>query len=433
MQRRGSISLFLLRFTLIGITCLPLFLWVGSHPVCASAQIVMNTPETSFKRETFRERDGAIRSEYKYVLPLSESPGANQGDQLSGRLSLHLDAWSREHQTGNDLHQSKMQGALNCGYLKYDGARGQLSLNLGRQWVKDGVDNTRLDGLTLSRHWGSGFSTAFFAGLPPTFADPNGGREGFIYGGRVAHNRDGLYQVGLSYQSKENGDVKTAAFLAFNWGDRFALNGLSGRNLAGRPWHEHSYTARLKFNDFQVDPVYQQFQYRNRSDRYRGDASHLRFITNENEIVEIAGSDILWRGSGPVKPGVRGRRYHYDLRKETSNYYAGILAIDTAAGSRFGFEAGRMEGETPENNYKLYKGSFYWKNPIHLNGFLSANTRYTVYDERVTGKDHALELSLGAGRGFWNGKLEGKLTATYCRDPFAGETMGALMSFTVRL
>ncbi|MBR9981958.1 MAG: hypothetical protein KFF50_13100 [Desulfatitalea sp.] len=390
--------------------------------------------ERTFKRESFRERNGAVRSEYHYVLPVHKPHSPKPDDTPVGGWSLHMNAWSLERPLHEITRQGVRQVGLRLGYLQYTRPKSQLSLNLGRQLVRDGITPTRLDAMRFTTNWGTHISTTLFAGLPPSLVEPQGKGGSMVYGGRATFHGSDHYAVAFSYQGEKDGDAKAAAHLNIHANDRFSLSGLSGYGVAGRTWRDHSYLARLGLYGLRFAPTYQNFQYRDFSQRYRGEVNRFRFITNGNEMVEIAGSDIVWQGANsPVRPGVRGRRYTYELRREEAYYIAGLLTIDIAGGSSVGFEAGRMDGESPVHNHHLYRGYANWRNPLDLKGFLRMETHYTVYDEPVSGKDDdGLQFALSAGSGFWRETVEIKLSGTYSRDPFSGEAVAAAIIFNVR-
>jgi hypothetical protein len=383
------------------------------------------------KRETVREHNGSIRREYSYNHRVVQQPAITDSRPGTGRLSLHVNAWSREDNSRR-AQQANLQGALNYGYLQYAAPHNHLHLNIGRQYVSDGVAaNARFDGLNLLKRWGSYFSTTLFGGLPPTIAEPNATQEGFIYGGRLVHHMDDLYQIGLSYQNGASGDIQAATFLRISWSDHIALHGVSDIDPEARQFREHSYAGRLVYMGLRLDPTYQLFRYANRYARDRKENNYFGFLNDGTEIMNIAGSDIHSSHFGRLELGLRGRRYHFEFRDEIAYYYAGLLTYNTQGGSRLVFEAGRMDGETPENSYNIFRGHFHWKNPFNLKGFLGVDGLYTAYDELVQGKDDTLQLSMSVGGRLWHDNLEIRLSGTYRRDFHSEGVTGAMVTFNV--
>ncbi|MCJ8499498.1 hypothetical protein [Desulfatitalea alkaliphila] len=384
-----------------------------------------------YKKHLFRQNNGAVRGEYAYVLPVQAAPAASSNRRGAG-WSLHLNAWSQERTLDAPDRRKQFRGGLRHGYLQYQSARERLRFNLGRQLVKDGITPSRIDGLRIGTQWNDHFSATLFAGLSPFLADDASGGPYLIYGGKATFQAHKNYRFSLSYQREKSGDAKAAAHVDIHDDARFTLKGLSGGSVAGRAWSEHSYAAGLFLDRLRIAPTYQHFQYRNFAQRYRGEVNRFGFVKDDNETIEIAGSDLIWQAKGPLKPGFRGRRYAYELLGEEALYMAGLLTVDLVGGSSIGMEIGQMDGHSAVNNHYLYRGFVHWRNPLRVNGFLRAETHYTVYENGVTGSDEGLQLALSAGSRFRQEAVEIKLSGTYCRDPFTGEALAAAITFNVK-
>lgn len=411
--------------------------WItGAVALLLFAAATINAAEASdadrpyYKKNVFRQPNGTMRGEYAYVLPVQATPAPTANSRGAG-WSLHLNAWTQERTLDTPDRRKHFMGGLHHGYVRYQGARERLRFNLGRQMVKEGITPSRIDGLRIGTQWNDHFSATLFAGMSPFLVDGEDGAPGVIFGGRATFQAHKGYRIGLSYQRDKSGDAKAAAHLDIQPDDRFALKGLSGGSVAGSAWREHSYSARMFLDRLHISPTYQHFQYRNFAQRYRGEVNRFGFVKDDNETIEIAGSDLIWQGTGPLKPGFRGRRYAYELLGEEALYMAGLLMVELVGGSRIGLEIGQMDGESAVNNHHLYRGYVHWRNPLRVNGFLRAETHYTVYENRVAGNDEGLQLALSAGSRFWKEALEIKLSGTYCRDPFTGEALAAAITFNV--
>ena len=93
-----------------------------------------------------------------------------------------------------------------------------------------------------------------------------------------------------------------------------------------------------------------------------------------------------------------------------------------------------MGGETPENIYTLYRGYFYWQNPLQLSAaaFISGDIMCVAYDAPIYGKDNSLYGSLGGGHTFFDDRLKAKLSLTYSQDPYFDSAVGALMTILIQ-
>jgi hypothetical protein len=310
-------------------------------------------------------------------------------------------------------------------------------LTLGRQRVLGGVTDHRVDGLKLSAGLGAWFSATAFGGLPsPSHRNKNNAGD-LIYGARIATHPMSLYEIGLSYQKLINNsqDVgeNAGADLRLKIGSHLTVSGLSNYNVEGRGWREHSYSAVLNVHRFQIKPSYRYFQLDDHFDKHGAESRIFGFLRKNEEVVNIAGTDLLWRGFGPLQFGLRGRSYDYKRHDERAFYYAGLLNYQTPGASRIDLEVGRMEGETPENRYSLLRCNLYWKNPLRLkNSFFSADALYMDYDEPIWNRGDALHAALNGGLLFPRRNFEIKLSGIYSRDPYFHDDIGALVSFILR-
>ena len=107
--------------------------------------------------------------------------------------------------------------------------------------------------------------------------------------------------------------------------------------------------------------------------------------------------------------------------------------MDLAEGSQLGGETGRMDGETDDNIYTLYRVYFYWFDPFKVgrSAFISGDAIFQVYDAPVFGRDSATNYSLSGGMRFFNDVLEVKLTGAYSQDPYFDENLEGVLTFQV--
>lgn len=374
----------------------------------------------------------------KLILPIYEFLGIDYGDVESGGISMHLYGWGRKDMADNDYFEDDPDGELVYGYLQYAKPYSRLRFHLGRQHIFSGVTNDSVDGIQVETGLGPHFSANIYGGLPVAYDGEDGGNGQSVYGGRLAHHLGLNYEIGLSYQSVavdgEADKVKAGADLLVHMGRWLTLNGLSSYNLESQDWREHNYSARLKVDRWALEPSYQYFQYQDYFDTTNSNNAIFTFLKDSEETMAIAGADLLWHSAGAVKMGVRGRSYTYDVRQESAQYLAGLLSINFSDGSQIGAEVGRMDGETPENIYGLYRGYFFWQNPFSLatTGFISGDALYVAYDAPVFGQDSSAHYTVGAGRTFYKNRLETKLSVIYSQDPYFESDVGGVMTFQIK-
>jgi hypothetical protein len=379
----------------------------------------------------------ADSDEDKLVLPVYEYLGLDYGDMEQGGLSFHLYGWGRKDMAGGDFYANDPESELMYGYIRYQKPYSRFDASVGRQQVFAGVANQSVDGLQLSGGIGPYLSASIFGGVPVDYRDQDGGSADATYGTRVAHHLEGRYELGLSYQktnaNDEVSEEKAGADLILNLGSWMTLTGLSGYNLDSGDWREHRYDAQIQVSDLMVEPSFQYFSYQDYFGKGNSQNNIFHFLQNEEENLAIAGTDIVWQGLGPVDVGVRGRRYDYDRRRESASYIAGLLTVDTSSSSQIGVEIGRMDGETADNIYNMYRGYFYWQQPLKMKaqGFISGDALYIAYDAPVYGEDRSIQYSVSAGRHFFNNRMETKLSGIFSQDPYFENDVGGVVTLHV--
>lgn len=378
------------------------------------------------------------QGEQEFILPLYEYLGIDYGDVDAGGISMHLYGWGRRDLTDSDYYEDDPDGELVYGYLQYAKPYSRLRVNLGRQQILSGVTNESVDGLKVETGLGAGFSASIYGGLPVAYdgADQADGKS--LYGGRLAHSLGSGYEIGISYQqlaTDGEADIEKAGTdFQFQVGNWLSLSGLSSYNLESRDWREHNYSARVQADHWALEPSYQYFQYQDYFDSTNPNNSVFTFLKDSEETLSIAGADLTWQGPAVVEIGVRARSYTYDVRQESAQYLAGLCALSFANGSQVGAELGRMDGETPDNIYDLYRGYFFWQNPFRLDssGHISGDALYVAYDTPVFGEDSSMHYTLGAGRSFLDNRVETKLSVIYSQDPYFDSDLAGVMTFQVQ-
>lgn len=231
----------------------------------------------------------------------------------------------------------------------------------------------------------------------------------------------------------ELAEEKAGADLVLNLGSWLTLTGMSRYNLDSENWREHRYNAQVFVSHLMVEPSFQYFSYQDYFGKGNSQNNIFHFLQNDEETLAISGTDIVWQGLGPVDVGIRGRQYDYDLRQESALYAAGLLALNTTNGSQVGVEIGRMDGETADNIYDLYRGYFYWQQPFKMKpkGFISGDALYIAYEAPVFGEDKSVQYSLSAGRHFFNDRLETKLSGIFSQDPYYDSDVGGVVTLHI--
>lgn len=382
----------------------------------------------AFERQT-PERD-TNQGEDALVLPLYQYLQLDFGDAEEAGWTLHMYGWGRTDLADSDFFEDTSDGEILYGYLEYSRPYSALHMKLGRQHIFAGVIDQSIDGLQAAAGLGEIITATLFGGVTSGSDESSADAT---YGCRLAIHPQPRYELGLSYQKTElegDPDNRAGTDLSLNWSDWLTLQGLSSFNLETEDWREHSYSAVLRLKDTVLEPSYHTFNYKDYFGTGEQESNLFHFLANGEEQITIFGADIQWQGSGPVLIGGRYNHYTYDVRQEEAGYYAALLSLDLPGGSQLGIEAGRMDGETTDNIYTLYRTYFYWVNPFKLSrsAFFSGDGIYQAYDAPVFGEDGALNLSLSAGFELTNHNLKLKLTGFYSQDPYFEENVEGLVT-----
>lgn len=373
------------------------------------------------------------KGEDSMVLPLYEYIRLDYGDTESGGWAFHAYGWGRSDLADSAYFNDTSDGELLYGYLEYSEPYSDHHLVLGRQLIFAGVTNDTVDGLRVAAGLGDMLTATMFGGV--TYASDDATAD-TTYGGRIAFHPRPAYVVAISYQdtdAKGDPDQRTGVDFSFNWSDGLTVQGLSSYNLDSEDWREHQYSAALRYKAITLEPAYQYFSYKDYFGVGKEENNLFHFLKDTDEQVTIAGADLHYQWTFPVRLSGRYNQYTYSIRREKATYIAALIGVDLPEGSQLGGELGRMDGETDDNIYTLYRVYFYWADPFRLGNstFISGDAIFQNYNVPVFGKDYASSFSLSGGVRFFNDSLEVKLTGTYSQDPYFDDNVEGLLTFQI--
>jgi hypothetical protein len=380
----------------------------------------------AFERDTGEGQD-------TLVLPLYEYMQLDYADTEQGGWSVHAYGWVRSDLADSAYFEEPSDGELLYGYLEYSKPYSDLHLTLGRKHIFAGVTNETVDGLQFAAGLGGMLTATVFGGATAASDETS---ADITYGGRIAFHPKPAYELAISYQNTDldgDPDQRTGVDLSINAGDWVTVQGLSSFSPDSEDWREHNYSAALRYKDITLEPVYQYFSYQDYFGNSTEENSLFHFLQDTEEQVTIAGADVQYQGVLPLRLTGRYNQYTYNLRQEQAAYYAALIGVDLPEGSQLGGEAGRMDGETDDNIYTLYRVYFYWHNPFKLrrSAFISGDAIFQDYDAPVFGRDNATNYSLSGGIRFFHDALEVKLTGAYSQDPYFDENVEGLLTFQI--
>lgn len=395
---------------------------VPAAVTAADFRIVSDTILRGFERDTRGGED--------VVVPLYEYLQADVGVEGEQPLTFHLYGWGRLDLAGSDYFENRFigggddaAGELLYGYLQYDLPDTSLTARLGRQYVFEGVANESFDGLRLQTDLGDLFAASAYGGQPVAL-DTTEGRSGdSIYGGRLAHHRRGLYEIGLSYKSIDNDGGQAEEMLGIDLSlllpGGVSLFGFSSRNLDTEGWAEHFYEARFSVANVLIRPFFERYKY---EDYFAtGENTGRPFLVHPalDETLTVFGVDLLWPQGEKWEWGLKGKFYDYDERGDSAQFVSAIAVWHGDGLTQVGGELGRMNGDRDNDRYLL--GRLYSYRDLGNDQFLkfyTADLVSTWYDEEIQGESASLFLSVGTGTRLLKDALELKVSADFSSDPY---------------
>ncbi len=397
-------------------------------PLAAEVRVKSDTLIRGFERDTAGQDDAAVIPVYEYLQ-------LDAGSLNTRGLAFHFYGWGRNDLGDGGFYRDDSSGELLFGYLEYTRPFSTLNVRLGRQYVFEGVSNESIDGLRVSTGLTRHFTLSAYGGQPVAL-DSEHGRDGdSIIGGRVAHLRRSLYEVGLSY--KKVGDdsndqeemlgVDLSLFLPAG----ISLYGLSNRNLETEGWAEHSYELRIAAGPLLLRPFFEYFEYDDTFGTGTNSAQPFPNLSRIGEKLTVYGGELSWLRSSVWDLGLRGKFYTYN-ELDSSQYYSALATWHGKALTQVGGELGYMKGDAADNDYLLGRLHCYLENlpkgvPL---AFLSGELIYTLYDEEIYNEDDSFFLSLGAGQRFLSDALEVKLSGDYAWDAYYDSDLRGMLVFS---
>jgi hypothetical protein len=296
----------------------------------------------------------------KNLFPLYEYLrfSVSSRDKSGSSTSLHVGGWLRGD-LGDKSSQDRTDQDLQYGYLSYQGARNNLTLNAGRQFVTEGVATERLDGLYLRSDLAGGLVAAAFIGSPVS-TEPNFKADDFIIGGRLAQSMPKYYSVGVSALKSQAGSSRyreeEGVDLWLHPLKQIDITGRSSYNSLTDGWMEHSYL--LSYVPLDNVRLYGNFQHINYNDFfYRVTTSALSFenrLLDPNERVTKLGGGFAYSPTKilTIAADYTHRDYHF---AKGADYYGGKVSLSKPEFLVAGLSVHRMDGALDSLRYLEYR------------------------------------------------------------------------------
>jgi opacity protein-like surface antigen len=149
----------------------------------------------------FSRRDVSGASK-ETLLPATQFLGLTADKLGNSNLSFHIYGWGRADLADKSYDNDKIAGSLTYAYFQYRATQANANFRAGRFFVREGIVNEQVDGISARTDLPMGFGLSAFGGAPVHTAHISGensdGKGNNIYGGRANYRYKGLLEVGLS-------------------------------------------------------------------------------------------------------------------------------------------------------------------------------------------------------------------------------------------
>lgn len=380
---------------------------------------------------------------YEY-LRLSVTSAEKDGSAVS----LHTGGWARADMAEKSARDRYADADLQYGYLSYQGARNNLIINAGRQFVTEGVAAQRVDGLYLRSDLAAGFAAAAYAGSP-VVTEPKLKADDFVFGGRVTQSNYKYYTLGVSalksysagarYREEEGLDLWLHPLRQVD------LTGRSTYNSMSNGWMEHAYAlSYTPIDSLRFGADISNINYRDYFYKVTTGALIFNPLTNgihpDEKVLAIGGSV-----SYAIERNftIVGDYRHYDYEiAENADYFGGKLTYSLPASYAAGIAVHRMDGNSDRLNfyeYRVFASKRLGKADLTLDlidiSYDSAKSMNNVKNALtiVAGSSYEMSQSLRIGADieysknpFFDNEVKGLVKLTYLFDTkFAAEGRSA--------
>jgi len=324
-------------------------------PIMA-ADYAMSGESNTFLRMKTTIDDKEIYPLYEYLRFTVASK-----EQDGSTTSLHIGGWGRADLADKSSRDDNVDGDLQFGYLSFQGAKNNLVISAGRQFVVEGVAAQRLDGLYARSDLAAGFAAAAYAGSP-VVTEPNLRADDFVGGARVTHSDKKYYTIGISaltsltggdrYREEEGVDLWLQPIKQVD------ITGSSSYNSITDGWMEHAYTASFApVDNLRLYADLSRINYRDYFFRVTTSALVFNPLTNgidPDERLLALGAGGAYTVLKNLSVGADYRHYDYDVAR-AANYYGGKVSYWVPEAFGAGLSVHRMDGHDARLEYTEYR------------------------------------------------------------------------------
>jgi hypothetical protein len=392
----------------------------------------LSAAEYSFSGESNTLLRIRTTTDKKDLVPLYEYLRMNLSDTLKdgAGLSLLVGGWGRVD-LGDRSGDRHTDGDLQYALLSYRPAKSNAVVNLGRQFVSEGVGTEKLDGLYLRSDLLGGLGAAGFIGKPVLTETDYDGAD-LVYGARLSHTLPKFYTVGLSALKNESNSSnryrkEQGLDLWVHPHQALELTGRSSYNAVTSNWMEHTYNVTISpLTSLKLGAAYSNINY---EDYFFNVTTKTLSLTNGIlDPREKLYATSAWVAYTPLKGltvKADGKNYNYEIAG-AAKYYGASLALSLPQTVTAGAAFHRMEGDSRKLRYNEYRAYVATKFR-HLD--LAADLINIDYDESVSDVSNSLAVTCSAGYEL-SPKVRLGADLEYGRNPDFDNELRALMKVT---
>lgn len=397
----------------------------------ATPLLAADSPDTGYS--VSGELDTVLRMrktiDKKDLLPVYEYVRLNMTDNRSDGsvVSFHLGGWGRADLADKSTDKTT-DTDLQYAYLSYHAAKNNSVMNLGRQFVNEGVAAERLDGLYLRNDFIGGIGGAIYAGKP-VITETNYQGGNVVYGARLSQTDKKYYTVGLSALKSEREDnsryrEEEGLDLWIHPMEQIDLTGRSSYNSLTDGWMEHAYALSVvPLEKLRISADISRINYYDYF--YNMTTSALSFtnrLIDPNEKLTAAGIAVSYLPIKNLTVVADYKRYNYEIA-QNADYFGGKITYSLPQSYAAGVSVHRMDGKVDRLRYTEYRG--YASKKIGRTT-ISVDIINLEYDARVNGVRNSYSVTGAAGYEF-NERVKVGANMEYSQNPdFDNEVRGLL-------
>lgn len=294
------------------------------------------------------------------LLPLYEYLDLSVKNVGMESISVHLGGWLR-YDLRDDSFGKDKNSDLQYGYVSYRTRTNNAVVNLGRVMVFEGVAAERVDGIYARTDIQGGFGLSAYGGAPVMTNEGDDSGSNTIYGARIAHQKDGLYTIGISYLQQEKNSnsfrKEEGIDLWVRPASKVEIAGRSAYNAETSGWMEHSYYLMLgPFNKVRANIEASWINY---ADYFAATTNNAFKLTpggplDPKEKVNILGPEVFYAVNDNWSVSADYKTYGYDIAGSAS-YYGIKAAYRMPKSYSAGISLHKMDGDRDRLKYDQYR------------------------------------------------------------------------------